>query len=171
LDSQTTSQTTSQPSGQRPATNQQTTTSKELKNIKNKESNNVCRETHTKNSNTDSNSQSQKKLIRFIPPTLEEAAQHFFALVELGKCPSGLDYRHEAERFINHYSAIGWKPGKNKIENWKGAANNWKQDYSQGNINGTHQQASKHDSPVDRCKAAIAQQQAERGLKIGRAHV
>ena len=31
----------------------------------------------------------------------------------------------EAEKFFNHYEAVGWKKGINPIENWKAAAENW----------------------------------------------
>ncbi|MDP3314177.1 hypothetical protein [Lutibacter sp.] len=31
----------------------------------------------------------------------------------------------EAEKFFNHYEAVGWKKGINPIENWQAAAENW----------------------------------------------
>jgi len=31
----------------------------------------------------------------------------------------------EAEKFFNHYEAIGWKKGINPIENWQAAAESW----------------------------------------------
>jgi hypothetical protein len=31
----------------------------------------------------------------------------------------------EAEKFFNHYEAVGWKKGINPIENWKAASENW----------------------------------------------
>jgi len=31
----------------------------------------------------------------------------------------------QAEKFFNHYEAIGWKKGNNPIENWQAAAENW----------------------------------------------
>jgi len=31
----------------------------------------------------------------------------------------------QAEKFFNHYEAVGWKKGNNPIENWQAAAENW----------------------------------------------
>ena len=31
----------------------------------------------------------------------------------------------EANKFFNYYEANGWMVGKNKMKNWRAAANNW----------------------------------------------
>jgi hypothetical protein len=31
----------------------------------------------------------------------------------------------EAHKFFNYYQANGWMVGKNKMKNWRAAANNW----------------------------------------------
>jgi hypothetical protein len=41
------------------------------------------------------------------------------------KAPSTYDYDVEAERFVDFYTANGWKVGKNPMKDWKAAARNW----------------------------------------------
>ena len=53
---------------------------------------------------------------RFKAPTVEEAKSYF---AEKGY--GGL----EAERFIDHFTANGWKVSKNPMKDWKAAARNW----------------------------------------------
>lgn len=52
---------------------------------------------------------------RFIPPTVEEVAAR---CLELG-------YTVNPERFIAHYSANGWKVGRNAMKCWKSALTGW----------------------------------------------
>lgn len=52
---------------------------------------------------------------RFIPPTVEEVAAR---CLELG-------YTVNPERFIAHYSANGWKVGRNPMKCWKSALTGW----------------------------------------------
>lgn len=52
---------------------------------------------------------------RFRPPTVQEVAAY---CEERG---NGIS----AERFIDHYSANGWKVGKNSMKDWKAAVRNW----------------------------------------------
>ncbi len=51
-----------------------------------------------------------------IPKNLEEVETYF---LEKEKPTS------EANKFFNHYEANGWLVGKNKMKNWRAAANNW----------------------------------------------
>lgn len=51
----------------------------------------------------------------FRPPTVQEVAAY---CEERG---NGIS----AERFIDHYSANGWKVGKNSMKDWKAAVRNW----------------------------------------------
>jgi hypothetical protein len=53
---------------------------------------------------------------RFKAPTVEEAKSYFSE-----KGYGGL----EAERFIDHFTANGWKVGKSSMKDWKAAARNW----------------------------------------------
>lgn len=53
---------------------------------------------------------------RFKVPTVGEAKSYF---AEKGY--GGL----EAERFVDHFAANGWKVGKSPMKDWKAAARNW----------------------------------------------
>ena len=57
----------------------------------------------------------QPKRTRFVAPTLEEVAAYS---IEKGL---GLD----CERFVDFYSAKGWKVGSSPMKDWKAAARNW----------------------------------------------
>lgn len=56
------------------------------------------------------------KVKNAIPKNLEEVEAYF---LEKEKPKS------EANKFFNHYEANGWLVGKNKMKNWRAAANNW----------------------------------------------
>lgn len=53
---------------------------------------------------------------RFVAPTIEQAKEYF-----ADKGGSEL----EAERFVDHFTANGWKVGKTPMKDWKAAARNW----------------------------------------------
>ena len=53
---------------------------------------------------------------RFKVPTLEQAKAYF---AEKGYTEL------EAERFVDHFTANGWKVGKSPMKDWKAAARNW----------------------------------------------
>ena len=53
---------------------------------------------------------------RFKAPTVEEAKSYF---ADKGYMES------EAERFVDHFTANGWKVGKSPMKDWKAAARNW----------------------------------------------
>lgn len=53
---------------------------------------------------------------RFKAPTVEQAREYFS---EKGYMES------EAERFVDHFTANGWKVGKSPMKDWKAAAQNW----------------------------------------------
>lgn len=57
----------------------------------------------------------KKRTSHFVPPSLEEL-QSF--ILEHG-------YNVNAETFINHYEAVGWRVGKNKMKDWKAAVRSW----------------------------------------------
>ena len=56
-----------------------------------------------------------KPLKRFTAPTLEEVKEY------CSERKNGVD----AERFVNYYTANGWKVGKNPMKDWKAAVRSW----------------------------------------------
>lgn len=56
-----------------------------------------------------------KPLKRFTAPTLEEVKEY------CAERKNGVD----AERFVNYYTANGWKVGKNPMKDWKAAVRSW----------------------------------------------
>jgi len=61
---------------------------------------------------------------RFQKPTLDE--------LKLAMAKAGLP-NSEAERFLNHYEANGWRVGKNPMRSWPHAVANWKANYDARN--------------------------------------
>lgn len=88
--------------------------------------NSKCHNANGKNSLYKSDSVSDKKeniekkngdaIKRFKAPTIEQAKEYF---AEKGYMES------EAERFVDHFTANGWKVGKSPMKDWKAAARNW----------------------------------------------
>lgn len=52
---------------------------------------------------------------RFTPPTLDELQAYI--------CAQG--YNVDAQRFLDHYEAVGWKVGKNPMKDWRAAVRTW----------------------------------------------
>lgn len=65
------------------------------------------KELNTKESNT--------KRYRFIPPTVEEVEDY---INEKG-------YNIDAHKFIDYYTANGWRVGKNPMKDWRATVRNW----------------------------------------------
>ena len=63
----------------------------------------------------------KEKRKRFSPPTREEVQAYI--------SEKGLNV--DAERFIDYYTANGWKVGKNSMKDWKATVRNWGRDYKQ----------------------------------------
>lgn len=88
--------------------------------------NSKCHNANGKNSLYKSDSVSDKKeniekknsdaIKRFKAPTIEQAKEYF---ADKGYMES------EAERFVDHFTANGWKVGKSPMKDWKAAARNW----------------------------------------------
>lgn len=86
----------------------------------------VSQDTNGSLSVSDSVSESDKKekcekknaneVKRFKAPTAEQAKEYFS---EKGYMES------EAERFVDRFTANGWKVGKSPMKDWKAAARNW----------------------------------------------
>lgn len=53
---------------------------------------------------------------RFVPPTVDDVAEY---LAERGA------HRINPERFIDHYTANGWRVGKTPMKDWKAAVRTW----------------------------------------------
>ena len=56
-----------------------------------------------------------KPLKRFTAPTIEEVKEY------CSERKNGVD----AERFVNYYTANGWKVGKNPMKDWRAAVRSW----------------------------------------------
>lgn len=52
---------------------------------------------------------------RFRPPTVEEVEAYCFER----------NNKVDAERFVDYYTANGWRVGKNPMKDWKAAVRNW----------------------------------------------
>lgn len=57
---------------------------------------------------------------KFVPPTQDELIAY---LQEKGI--TGYPAQNMTEKFLNHYTSNGWRVGKNKMQNWRAAINNW----------------------------------------------
>lgn len=74
-------------------------------------------------SSKDNSIDSSQKRSRFVPPTKEEVIAY---CKERGN-------RVDPERFIDHYTAVGWKVGKNQMRDWKAAVRTWERSESKMN--------------------------------------
>lgn len=66
-------------------------------------------------SNTDNNTVNKTNSKRFIPPTFEEVKAY------CAERKNSVD----PQRFIDYYTANGWKVGKNKMKDWQAAVRTW----------------------------------------------
>lgn len=82
----------------------------------------------------DKNREEKKKIVRFSPPTHQEALQYFIE--------RGVNDKDEAIRFVDFYEMKGWMVGKNKMKDWKAAIRNWLKNYKPSNAN-TQQERKK----------------------------
>lgn len=57
----------------------------------------------------------KKTVHRFSPPSLSEVSDYI----------KEENYAVDPQRFIDFYTSIGWKVGKNKMKDWKAAVRNW----------------------------------------------
>lgn len=73
---------------------------------------------------------------RFKAPTVEQAKEYF---ADKGYIES------EAERFVDHFTANGWKVGKSPMKDWKAAARNWMRNVKDWNGGYQQMMAELHD--------------------------
>ena len=59
----------------------------------------------------------------FIKPDLRQVEDYMLSQKDL--CPDAAMARGQAPRFVNYYEANGWKVGRNPMQDWQAAANNW----------------------------------------------
>lgn len=76
---------------------------------------NTKTKTNTLSSNDDKSNMARNT--RFTPPSVDELAEY------VRTRGSSVD----AERFVDYYSANGWKVGKNPMKDWKAAVRTWEQ--------------------------------------------
>ena len=76
---------------------------------------------------------------RFTPPTLAEVRDY---CLERGNTV-------DAERFVNYYTANGWKVGKNPMKDWRAAVRTWERNRDTGdgldNLRALYEQAKKEE--------------------------
>jgi len=59
---------------------------------------------------------------KFMKPSLKEVEAY---MKISGHCQDSPTAQGQALRFVNHYNANGWKVGRNPMQDWQAAANNW----------------------------------------------
>lgn len=67
-------------------------------------------------SESESNAREKRARTRFVPPSIEEATAYF---EQIGGNAA------QARRFVDHYTANGWKAGRNPMRDWQASARNW----------------------------------------------
>ena len=60
----------------------------------------------------------KKKDSKFTQPSLSEVAEY----------AKTLNFSLDAQKFIDHYKAVGWKVGKNKMVDWQAAVRTWRKE-------------------------------------------
>ena len=99
----------------------------------------------------------REKRTRFVPPTIEEVRAYCH---ERGNSV-------DPEVWIDHYTANGWKVGRNPMRDWKAAVRTWeKQQRSSGHAKGQgHRDEPRRLSAVDRARRAngLADREADGG--------
>lgn len=73
--------------------------------------------TKTDTLSSDDDKSNRARTTRFTPPSVDEVAEY----VRSRGSSIG------AERFVDYYSANGWKVGKNPMRDWKAAVRTWEQ--------------------------------------------
>lgn len=81
--------------------------------------NSVTREEEIREEERRSIKKESKPKKRFIPPSVDEVAAYVRERAALGRP------HVDAGRFVDHYTANGWKVGKNSMKDWKAAVRTW----------------------------------------------
>lgn len=117
------------------------------------------------NKNTKSAPKEKPVAKQFVKPTLEQVRDYFIER-------DHQDAVKESEKWIDYYTANGWKVGKNSMKDWKAAIRNWMRNYKpqqnnfQGNNNANAQSANSQHQPkqsqADIYAAKLAEQRRQR---------
>ena len=86
----------------------------------------------------------------FTPPTVDEVQAY---ITEKG-------YTVDAERFVDYYTANGWKVGKVKMADWRRTVNNWQRNEKPQKI--TPEYTTKQDEQASAQELAEARAMLER---------
>ena len=86
----------------------------------------------------------------FVKPTLKQVEEYMLSQKDI--CPDASTAQAQAPRFVNYYEANGWKVGRNPMQDWQAAANNWllnARQYQSGNASQSGQsgQSGKYTRP------------------------
>lgn len=65
----------------------------------------------------------RKELQQLAKPTVKEVEDYMLSRKEL--CLDTLTARTQSLRFVNYYESNGWRVGRNPMQNWQAAADNW----------------------------------------------
>ena len=60
---------------------------------------------------------------KFVKPSVSEVEDYMNK--QKGYCQDSITAQSQSFRFINYYEANGWKVGRNPMQDWQAAANNW----------------------------------------------
>lgn len=67
------------------------------------------------NTNTNTNTKEKGNSARFAPPTIEELSEFI----------SENGYKVDPQRFMDYYTANGWKVGRNPMKDWRATVRTW----------------------------------------------
>ena len=82
---------------------------------------------------------------KFLPPSAEEVKAY---CIERGN-------NVDAERFVDYYTANGWKVGKNSMKDWKAAVRTWERGDNNGTSSGNSGKNQKRPDTERNCKYGI----------------
>lgn len=106
--------------------------------------NRVTKETETeKNIRDTASAVSQGKSTRFVPPTLEQVRDY------CRERANGVD----PQKFIDHYTANGWRVGKNAMKDWQASVRTWErneQERARGRPPSVRPSVAEHNAAVAR---------------------
>lgn len=122
----------------------------------NSEKNPTYKDTNTNKDTNDNDIGSEqkkppKKSKVFVKPTLEEVREYFIEREH----PNAEEV---SERWFDHYTANGWKVGRNSMKDWKATVRNWIRNdktVNQGNNNANNQSANQTASHFDQLRQEL----------------
>ena len=88
---------------------------------------------------------------RFSPPSVEEVEAY------CRERQNGID----ARRFVDYYTANGWKVGKNAMKDWHAAVRTWERNQTQGGRQAAQESGAKSFETDEFFMAAVNAQRRE----------